>query len=54
VFPFSFQIVGGHLRTTFFLRGSLFMWVEAILTGVISEVASFVTLQQPEEANFAG
>jgi hypothetical protein len=37
VFPFSFQIVGGHLRTTFFLRGSLFMWVEAILTGVISE-----------------
>jgi len=30
------------------------MWVEAILTWVISEGASFVTLQQLEEANFAG
>jgi len=30
------------------------MWVEAILTWVISKGASFVTLQQVEEANFAG
>jgi hypothetical protein len=31
------------LRTTFFFHISLFMWVEAILTWVISKGASFVS-----------